>query len=227
MLAVGGGALFLLPQLGIAAAIVVSEGAGRLFHDAPFWWAYSLVSAAAIVLFSRGRFTAGASAFLVVTVLSTFMVNPIYRGIYDLRTTPEAKAVMRIDKAAPGAWVGIGGVDIGAILLESGVRAYNGVQGVPSKTMWHDIDPNGSYEFLWNRLAGIGWVPGPGEPTVSNPAPDQILVSFDACSTFAQDHVTYVLSDNPELSLTCLVPEQRFPLPKSTLTIYEVAPRTP
>jgi hypothetical protein len=227
MLAIGTGALFLLPQVGIAGALWVTEGATRLFHDAPLWWAYALVSAAAIYLFARGRFTAGAAAFLLVTVLSTATVNPIYRGIFDLRTTPEAKAVMSIDKAVPGTWVGIGGVETSAILLESGVRAFNGVQGAPSKTMWHEIDPQGSYKFLWNRLAGIGWVPGTGEPTVTNPAPDQILVSFDACSSFAQKHVDYVLSDTKGLSLSCLVAEQSFRLPKSTLTIYEVAPYKP
>ncbi|MCU1581324.1 MAG: hypothetical protein JWO01_712 [Microbacteriaceae bacterium] len=227
MLAIGTGALFLLPQVGIAAALWVTEGAGRLFHDAPLWWAYALVSAAAIVFFSRGRFAAGATAFVLVTVLSTITVNPIYRGIYDLRTTPEAKAVMRIDKAVPGTWVGIGGVETGAILLESGVKAFNGVQGAPSATMWRDIDPHDTYKFLWNRLAGIGWVPGTGEPTVSNPAPDQILVTFDACSSFARNHVNYVLSDNTKLPLSCLVAKQSFRIPKSTITIYQVAPHHP
>jgi hypothetical protein len=224
ILAIGTGALFLLPQVGIAAALWVTEGAGRLFHDAPLWWAYALVSAAAIYFFSRGRFAVGATAFVLVTVLSTITVNPIYRGIYDLRTTPEAKAVMSIDKAVPGTWVGIGGVETSAILLESGVKAFNGVQGAPSKTMWHEIDPHDTYKFLWNRLAGIGWVPGAGEPTVSNPAPDQILVTFDACSSFAQNHVNYVLSDNAALPQSCLIAKQRFRIPKSSLTIYQVVP---
>ncbi|HEY0258773.1 MAG TPA: hypothetical protein VGC18_02875 [Lacisediminihabitans sp.] len=219
------GGLFLLSQLGIAAAIYVGEGRARLFHDAPLWWAYALVSAAAIVFFSRRRLVLGTAAFLVVSLLSTITVNPVYRGVFDLRTTPEAQAVMHIEKTRPGAWVGIGGVEVSAILLESGAEAFNGVQGAPSATMWREIDPRSQYKPLWNRLAGIGWVPGSGEPSVSNPAPDQILVTFDACSSFAQDHVDYVLSDNDRLPTPCLTAEKRFTPNSSTLTIYRVIPK--
>jgi hypothetical protein len=118
----------------------------------------------------------------------------------------------------------VGGGLTTAVLLETGVQAYNGFQGAPSDAMWADIDPAGAYEFEWNRLAGVNWIAGQGEPTVSNPAADQIQVTFDACSDFAQANVDYVLADDKRLDLTCLDTVRAFELPKSTLSIYEVVP---
>lgn len=222
IVAAGSALLFLLSQLGVAAAVLAVEGFGRLMHDAPLWWLYAIVSSLAIYFFARRRFALGAIAFLLVTVIGGVTVNPIYRGIFDLRTTPMAKAVMRIDRDRPGNWVGLGDVETSAILLESGVRAFNGVQGAPPKKMWNEIDPDHRYKDLWNRLAGIGWISAPGAPTVSNPAPDQILVSFDACAPFAQNHVDYVLSDQ-KLPAGCLIREKSFSLPKAKeLSIYRV-----
>ncbi|MHC5795262.1 DUF7657 domain-containing protein [Lacisediminihabitans sp. FW035] len=217
-------ALFLLSQIGVAAAVWIVEGRDRLWHDAPFWWLYALASAAVIFWFARKRFALGALAFVLVGVLGTAAVNPVYVGVFDLRKTPVSQAVVKLDRVDKGTWVGVGGVETSAILLESGVRAFNGVQGAPSATMWRDIDPTGRYRFSWNRLAGIGWMPAPGEPQVSNPAPDQILVTFDACSTFAQKHVEYVLSGKSTLGKSCLHAIDSFVVPRQTLTIYRVVP---
>jgi hypothetical protein len=217
--------VFLVSQTAIAAAVVVFGGIAMLDKAAPFWWVWAIGSAAAIYLFARRRFAWGALAFLLVTALGTISVNPIYSGIYDLRTTPPAKAVMSINASSPGTWVAVGGVEASAIVIESGVRAFNGVQGAPSKTMWNEIDPTHRYEASWNRLADVKWTAGVGNPAVSNPAPDKILVTFDACAAFAQKYVRYVLADNDQISTKCLVPDKSFSLPKSkTLTIYRVEP---
>ncbi|NUU26658.1 hypothetical protein HP467_00805, partial [Curtobacterium albidum] len=91
-----------------------------------------------------------------------------------------------------------------AMLVESGVHAFNGVQTYPPEEMWREIDPTGRYEDAWNRLANVNWTLGSGEPKVTNPVRDQVLVTLDPCSSFAQRHVQYVLSDTPVTS-TCAV----------------------
>ena len=79
----------------------------------------------------------------------------------------------------------------------------------------------GVFEENWNRIGGVIWTPEPGEPTVSNPAPDQVQVTFDACSVFAQDHVDYVLS-NRTLDSDCLDVDSRHPTQDAPLTVYRV-----
>ncbi|RZS67912.1 hypothetical protein EV187_0334 [Agromyces ramosus] len=216
---------FLASQGAIAIALrVTAPGA---IDPARYWWLLALVSAAAIYLLARSRAVLGVAAFLLVGVISSATVNPLYRGVLDLRETDASAAVQALDEQADGAtWVGMGGRLPTALLLESGVEAFNGFQGAPSESMWGLVDPTGKYEFEWNRLAGVGWTPGTGEPQISNPAPDQIVATFDACSEFAQEHVDFVLVDESvDVESDCLVPVDEFDLAADgELRILEVIP---
>lgn len=214
--------LFLASQVAIAGAVQLVGGAEKLWGAAPLWWLYALLSAAAIYLFARKRVLLATAAFVIVTVASSVTVNPVYVGVFDLRETPASHAIVHLNRAHPGQWLGIGDSLVTATLLESGVTAYNGTQGAPSKKMWKQIDPTGKYDYAWNRIGGVIWEPGKGNPVVSNPAPDQIQVTFDACSSFAQTHVAYVLS-NKAVNDPCLTPTTSFATQGSPLTIYRVA----
>lgn len=224
-LSIGSVAAFLLSQIAVALAVIHFGGIATLTHDAPTWWPIALISAASIYFVARRRPVVGVALFLVIGVTSTITVNPVYIGVFDLRTAPVTQSVQKVNSRDAGAWVGIGGVETSAVLMESGVTAFNGIQGAPSLKMWNEIDPIGQYRFNWNRLAGVGWVPGVGEPMVSNPAADQIISTFDACSRFAQKHVDYVLSTHREIASACLIAEKAIPAPKATFTIYRVIPR--
>jgi hypothetical protein len=217
--------LFLVSQVGIA--VLALRRAPGMLDAVQLWWLWALLSAAAIFFVGRRHVRAGAVAFLIVTVAGSALTNPVYRGVLDLRQTPVSKAVMAIDDSTPDSretWVGVGGGLTAAVLLESGSQAYNGFQGAPSEEMWGAIDPANAYEYEWNRLAGVNWVAGAGEPQVSNPVADQIRVTFDACSEFAQEHVDFILSDDQRLDTTCLALHDRFDLPQSNHAIYEVVP---
>jgi hypothetical protein len=219
-----GAAGFLLTQLALAVAlgIVVPESLAAAWT----WWILAAVGTAALILLARRRVALAAALFCLVGVVGGAGVNPWYLGVYDLRDTAVSMAVTEVDHDRPGTWVGVGGRLTTAVLLESGVEAYNGFQGAPSAEMWDDIDPDEEYAYEWNRLAGVSWTSGTGEPVVSNPAPDQILVSFDSCAPFAQSRVDYVLSDDPALAGSpCLKRDAGFRTAEGTLTVYEVVPR--
>ncbi len=217
----GSAGLFLAIQLALAVAIFHVQGSARLWGASPLWLVFALVSGAAIYLFAVRRPGLGAVAFLVVTVASCAAVNPIYVGVFDLRDTTVAKSIIQLDKSHPGEWVGVGGDLDNAILLESGVTGFNGTQGAPSRTMWKQVDPSDSYSNEWNRLGAVIWTPGTGDPVVSNPAEDVISVTFDACSTFAQSHVDYVLSSMP-INSPCLTVRHTDTLASTTFTVYAV-----
>ncbi|MDN4639307.1 hypothetical protein QCD70_03525 [Agreia sp. PsM10] len=200
-------------------------------HIADSRWAVlaTILLAMGVVLISRRAAGWGAFALLLATLIVGAQVNPLYRGVFDLaEDTSAGRAVDVIGQTDPEAnWVGVGFPAPTAVLLESGVHAYNGVQTYPNDTMWKQIDPSGRFEENWNRLANISWVPGTGAPTVSNPARDQIVVTFDSCSSFAQEHVDFVLSDGEPLNQPCLEPLDEFTQGNSVLRIYAVQPQTP
>lgn len=217
-------ALFLLTQFAIAAAVYLVQGPDQLWGKSPLWLAFAIVSAASIYAIARRRFILGAATFLVVCIVSCALVNPVYVGVLDMRDSAVSQDIRSIDSSEPGAWVGVGTQLTTALLVESGVEAFNGTQGAPSEEMWAMIDPHERYEPQWNRIGSVRWTAGFGDPVVTNPAPDIISSTFDACARFAAGHVSYVLSD-AQLSSPCLTQIQTIKLPTSTMTIFEVERR--
>lgn len=224
VVAASGAVLFLASQLLIAwYAESLSPGA---LGTARHWVPIALASAAVVYLFARALPVPAVVGLVAIGMLTAANVNPWYRGVLDLRETDASQAVRELDAETPDAtWVGVGSRLTTAILLESGVEGFNGFQGAPSEAMWDLIDPDAEYEFQWNRLAGVSWAFDDGEPVVANPAPDQILVTLDACSDFAQENVDFVLADAAATSgNACLAEVEDFDIALGELTVYEVVP---
>lgn len=178
----------------------------------------------AVLLFARGQAAGGAILILIVSLASTANVNPLYRGVLDLRQTTAVQAIEEIDADEPGDWVGIAESPLPTMMLvEAGVASYNGFQSAPSDEMWRQIDPGGRNEEQWNRLANVSWVLGAGEPDPRNPAPDQIQLTFDSCEDFAQDNVEYVISEHT-IDQTCVRLITETEDGPTTMRIYEVVP---
>jgi hypothetical protein len=177
-----------------------------------------------IFLLTRKMALLGSGALLVASLGIGLLVNPLYVGVFDLNNTAVGKEVAATNASAPGTWVGVGGLLPTPVLVQSGVRALNGVQTYPPAPMWNAIDPTHQYQEQWNRLANVNWAAGQGEPTVSNPVRDQIVVTFDSCSAFAASNVTYVLADH-SIAQPCLRVLHEVRQGVSHFWIYSVIPR--
>lgn len=190
---------------------------------APMWFPVSiLLLSATFLFFWKGLAPLAALLLLVATVATTGNVNPLYRGIYDLRATKTGQEIHKLDSTSEGAWIGVGSYSTMALLVESGVETFSGVQTYPPKEMWRQIDPTSRYKTVWNRLGHIQWQFGSGEPKLANPTPDVIRGSFDACSSFGQKYVTYVLSDVDASKEPCLRQIERIKQGPDIIRIYEV-----
>lgn len=190
------------------------------------WKPVALFVVIGVGLVALQRVTWGALALAVASLMLTASVNPLYRGVFDLSQTNVGKAVLAAEAAEPGTWVGTGGWPTMAVLMQTGVRAYNGVQTYPSAEMWSAIDPTGQYQAEWNRLAHVNWTIESGEPRVSNPQPDVVLATFDPCSSFAQQRVTYLLAREP-VTLSCLTPVSQTQDGPFQAWVYRVVPEQP
>ncbi|WGD38061.1 hypothetical protein [Lysinibacter sp. HNR] len=175
---------------------------------------------AVVWLSSVGRITWGATIFLVMSFITTLGVNPLYRGVYSLTDTPLLQTMREVQGDSDGRWVGVdASTPINVALVQSGLPGYNGFQSAPAPEMWDQIDPEKQYEYAWNRLANVSWVVGEGEPSVTNPHADQIRVTFDSCSSFAQENVSFVLSES-ELEQSCVRLVDTVQAGPSTFRIY-------
>jgi len=179
---------------------------------------------ASVLLFARGHAFAGAILILAASFVSTANINPLYRGVLDLRETAAVQAIEEVDADDPGDWVGIAESPLPTMMLvEAGVASYNGFQSAPSAEMWDQIDPEGESEKEWNRLANVTWVLGDGDPDPRNPAPDQIQLTFDSCDVFAQRNVEYVISEHA-IDQSCVRLLTTATDGPTTMRIYEVVP---
>jgi hypothetical protein len=224
-----------IPWWTTAAALVLVVGSHFLVHRelvqqapavlaaSPLWKPTLALLVIAVLLFSRGRATVPAVLLAVVALVVGGTVNPLYRGVLDLRETKIGQTIERIDADDPGAWVAISGFGATSVLRETGVEAFSGVQAWPSDEMWDLLDPDGSDEQAWNRYAHLNWTADPAAPEIALVQADVVQLRLDSCGTFAQQNVDHVLSeipvDQPCLSEVAVVPEG-----VSTFYVYEVVP---
>jgi len=189
-------------------------------------WPIALVAvlAACFFVLRRNRVVWAATGLLVAGLVIAGNVNPLYVGAFDLRETATGERVMDLDDEESGTWLGVGSQSVMALLMQTGVEAYNGVQIYPPDELWDDVDPDGDDEQSWNRLGHIQWQFGVGEPELSAPQVDVVRGTFDPCSTFAQENVDYVLTDQPVVDDTCLRPIATVKEANITFQILGVVP---
>lgn len=194
--------------------------------DVSVLWPLAAVTIVASVVFIYHSSTIPLSAvnLLVASLAIGAVVNPFYVGSFDLRETDAGAAMLSIDEAEPGEWVGVGSQAVAALVVATGVSGYNGFQTYPADEMWEQIDPDGGDEQVWNRLAHVRWTWGVGEPVFEAPQRDMIVGGFDACSDFAQEHIEYVVSDEEPISTDCLRQLDDLRQGASSIQLYEIVP---
>lgn len=186
------------------------------------WWPLLVAALAlATALFALGRTTAPALLLLGVSIALCGWVNPVYRGVLDLRTSDVGQAVLNTDAREPGAWVTTGDTTTVALLRETAVTSYSGTQGWPPEQMWRDLNPDGSEQAIWDRYAHVLWTAKPTSPPLTLPYPDTVSVALDTCGDFAQHHLDYVLTQTP-LDQSCVRLIGQIPHKSATYRIYQV-----
>jgi hypothetical protein len=96
--------------------------------------------------------------FLVFSWISTFSVNPIYRGLNVItgsRLSDAVRKVNAIDQRR-SLWVVYDNtVPVANYLAANGVRVLNSTQYSPQNELWGKFDPLGQYIEVYNRYAHI------------------------------------------------------------------------
>jgi hypothetical protein len=216
---------------GSTAATVVWFALAQLTRTAPGFAGttghrllVTLVVAAAVTLVP-GRFAAvGVSVILLFHLRASTGVNPLYRGVYDLRRTALVNHMRALDARGPGGWVSLAGSPGNAILVESGLSTYSAVYSYPRFANWRLLDPSGSHRKDYNRYAHIAFTDGDVDGDISSPQADVVQVHLDPCAQFAQVSVRHVLSDHPVRPSPCLRQREQVIEGKRVYLLYDVVP---
>jgi len=195
----------------VAAGVRLQAIAPALAGSAATWCPLGLVVACAALL-AAGRGTAAAAVLAVFCVGSSAMVNPLYRGVFEVAETPVGQMIERADSEDPGGWASVAGIVSTGLLVGSGVLTYSATVPYPQPEDWRLLDPDGRFDHAWNRYAYVVFTDQLGGPPLQLVQPDLVVVPLDPCQPFAQRQLRHILSDH-QLAGPCLVLRDQVAMP--------------
>lgn len=149
----------------------------------------------------------GLTGVLLLSVLSTFMVNPLYRGV-GVTDNDFSRYVMEVEKKDSFYWVANDSSILSAIMMASGAEVYGGVNTYPQTNVWKKYFPEDANIF--NRYAHIRFLfdPSPQKRSLSLIQTDSFFVHISPCDEMLHDlNIRYIASERP-LRSSCLGPNQ-------------------
>lgn len=152
--------------------------------------------------------------------ISTFMINPLYRGLGMLTDTKIAKEIRNYQD---GRWIVYEDYRWAQYILLNGGNPLNGTHFYPLFEIWEIIDPEEEYIDIYNRYANVAVSePEEDEDLVILNHPDTITINIDPCDAkLKQLDVKYILS-NEEMEINCGTLEKEIHYPNSSFYIYKL-----
>jgi len=133
---------------------------------------------------------------IIFGILSTLLINPLYKGFDILTETPLAKEIQILSSQDDSRWIIYGNYVYSHYILANGGRVMNGMHNYPQFDMWKIIDPEKEYYDLYNRFAHIFFSEYiEGENLVQLNQNDAVEINMNPCDIKLQNlGVKYLLS---------------------------------
>jgi hypothetical protein len=167
------------------------------------------------------------SLFLVFTLVSTFNVNPIYRGLSPLHNAQIVETIENIKETDPQAgWVVYDHLLFGNYLASNGVRVLNAVYLYPNLNFWSRFDPQHKYVDIYNRYAHVDVIASadPEKVEFAMLGMDHIQLEISPCNPLLEEvGVKYYLFITPKPDLSCISLIKKIEFPAWTLFLYKRA----
>jgi hypothetical protein len=158
------------------------------------------VFAVLVALVITRRPLAAALALILVGAVTSLPVNPLYRGLEPLESSPLQQAVdlgyQGPSSPAVGAVLSYLGPIPDGLIVSSGRPVVNATNLYPNVAGWHALDPSGAYTDVWDRYSGTVVVYSPTSPAkISLVAADAVQVAVNPCDPGLDGlHVATVIS---------------------------------
>ena len=175
-----------------------------------------------LLLYQKGRLFFG--FFLAFTLISTYYVNPLYRGLSPLLGNHISKTLQGLQQEDPqAAWVVYGDFQFGNYLAANGARVLNGTYYYPNLEFWSSFDPKHRYEKIYNRYAHILVLPEENSKIKFKLRQnDLVQMNISPCSTILDDlGIKYYLFFAPPVENTCLIKVKEIDYPKLSIYIFK------
>jgi len=165
------------------------------------------------------------SLFLVFTLVSTFNVNPLYRGLSPLRDVRIVEGIRDIKEADPQAgWVVYDRLSYANYLASNGIRVLNGTYLYPNINFWSRFDPEHKYIDIYNRFSFINVIASadPTEMEFLLPSATMVQLEISPCNPLLKEiGVKYHVFFIPKPEISCLSLIKKIEFPSWILYVYE------
>ncbi|HBB64544.1 MAG: hypothetical protein UR34_C0015G0002 [candidate division WS6 bacterium GW2011_GWC1_33_20] len=150
--------------------------------------------------------------FLIFAFLSSFLINPLQKGLDILINTDLAKYIQKTSENDDSIWLIYGTHVLAQYALANNAHILNGVHLYPQFEIWEIIDPEKLYFDYYNRYAHvIVSEKQENEDLVELLQSDAIMLNINPCDSKLKDlKVKYIITTAPLNDTTCLTKQESF-----------------
>jgi hypothetical protein len=176
--------MFLSAQSGFA----FKNGFLPTLSDEKVWISAIIIGVALTLPFVMRNRLVALIPLILFSIFTVYNVNPWQEGTGSLTHSATARLVQEAASVDGGRWAS-DNIFTDALILASGVPQLSGQQTAgPNNETWRVLDPMETQVNAWNRgssFVEFNW--GDNEiATITNPSPDQILITISPCATAMQ-----------------------------------------
>lgn len=180
-------------------------------------------------LFLKKRIVAGMVPLLILALLSTVRINPLYRGLSPILHSDLSTSLRSVGDQQ-GRWIVSNDVVFENIIAANGLRSLSGVYAYPQLSLWEplkksqsDIDIYNRYAHVFFSVKTINTDESPVGGRLNPPALDAFQIDVDPCASYLdQMDVSYILTSSDESAYSCLKLIKKVPYPALTWNIYQI-----
>jgi hypothetical protein len=106
--------------------------------------------------FGRNRkiFMAACIYLIGISCITLMTINPVMKGLDAIYSKPVSAKVSQLAISTDDKWVSLD-FDGPAILIANGASTINSTNIYPNLELWHKLDPNREFEYVYNRYAHV------------------------------------------------------------------------
>jgi hypothetical protein len=161
----------------------------------------------------------GLTLLVLLSIVSVYRVNPLYRGLSPLNDTPLATTIQHIVQSNPNKqWLATDFI-LQDYPEANGAKSLTGDYSYPQTKIWKQVDSNPQDLYIYNRSAHV-------LATISNKnslslvATDLVHFNINPCSQLVNKlNIGYLLTITAQAN-RCLVLKNRISFPARTAYIY-------
>lgn len=194
----------------IAACLVVTKKVYGLSMVGPWEilaFSLALSSSAGLMAHSTKTIrTVGLVILVGITLFSSWLVNPLYRGLGSLEHSKAVNQIKQIEKQDNKRWITTNDMTLEALPLSAGAEVISGVNTYP-QIFWTTYFPN--KKDVFNRYAHVKFViDDTSQRNITLTSLDSFLVTMPSCDPLIEElNIGYLVAyKNQGLQLKCFQP---------------------